>query len=144
MTSPQTAGKANPGSIAWDVGRRLLMVIALTLAFLLSATATIYLLFRSGDTRVPDVVGKSEIEAQQMAQQSGLRVKIVRREDAKVPANTVIETRPGPNSSVKKDSGITIIVSSGPPQTKSALRAPSRLRHPLRMVSAKHRKAAYG
>jgi len=94
------------------------MVIVLALAFSLSAIVTIYTLFRSGDTQVPNVVGRSQTEAQKLAEQAGLRVKIQMRNDASVPANSVIETRPGANSSVKKDSVLTIVVSSGP-QTKS-------------------------
>lgn len=94
------------------------MVIVLALAFFLSAIVTIYTLFRSGDTQVPNVVGRSQTEAQKLAEQAGLRVKIQMRNDAGVPANSVIETRPGANSSVKKDSVLTIVVSSGP-QTKS-------------------------
>ena len=94
------------------------MVIVLALAFSLSALITVYTLFRIGDTRVPDCVGRPEAEAQQMAEKAGLKVKIQRRNDATVPADTVIETRPGPNSSVKKDSNLTIIISSGPSQTK--------------------------
>ncbi len=98
------------------------MVVVLALAFFLSATLTIYTLFRSGDTRVPNVVGKTEVEAKTLAEQAGLKVKIQKRSDTAIPANTVIETRPGPNSSVKKDSGVTIVVSSGPPQTSGQLR----------------------
>jgi beta-lactam-binding protein with PASTA domain len=95
------------------------MVIVLALAFFMSATITIYTLFRIGDTRVPDVIGKTEAEAQKLAEKAGLKVKITRRNDPSVPTDTVIETRPGPNSSVKKDSNLSIIVSSGPSQTKS-------------------------
>jgi beta-lactam-binding protein with PASTA domain len=95
------------------------MVIVLALAFFMSATITIYMLFRIGDTRVPDVIGKTEAEAQKLAEKAGLKVKITRRTDPSVPTDTVIETRPGPNSSVKKDYNLTIIVSSGPSQTKS-------------------------
>jgi beta-lactam-binding protein with PASTA domain len=99
------------------------MVIVLALAFFLSAIVTIYTLFRSGDTQVPNVVGRSQTEAQKLAEQAGLRVKIQMRNDAAVPANSVIETRPGANSSVKKDSVLTIVVSSGP-QTKSEMVLP--------------------
>ncbi len=95
------------------------MVIVLALAFFMSATVTIYTLFRSGDTRVPNVIGRSETEAQQIALKAGLNVKIQRRSDDRIPPNTVIETRPGPNSSVKKESALTIVVSTGPVQTKS-------------------------
>ncbi len=93
--------------------------MVLGLAFILSATLTIYLMFRSGDTRVPDVIGKTEVEAKQMAQTAGLRVKIQRRSDANIPLNTVIETRPGPNASVKTDSILVIIISDGPQQANN-------------------------
>jgi len=119
MNTSRGAGRAEPGSIAWTISRRLGMVIILALAFFLSAIVTIYTLFRSGDTQVPNVVGRSQTEAQKLAEQAGLRVKIQLRNDTSVPANSVIETRPGPNSSVKKDSVLTIVVSSGPTQTRS-------------------------
>lgn len=118
MNSRQGASRAASGNIAWTLSRRLGMVIVLALAFFLSAIVTIYTLFRSGDTQVPNVVGRPQTEAQKLAEQAGLRVKIQMRNDAAVPANSVIETRPGANSSVKKDSVLTIVVSSGP-QTKS-------------------------
>lgn len=100
------------------------MVIVLALAFFLSAIVTIYTLFRSGDTEVPNLIGKPEAEAQKLAEQAGLRVKIQRRNDANVPANSVIETHPAATRSVKKDFEITIVVSSGPAQTKSQVMAP--------------------
>ena len=115
----------NSGGIVWTLSRRLGMVIVFTLAFFMSAIVTIYTLIRSGNTRVPNVVGKSETEAQQMAAKAGLVVRIQRRSDDKIPENTVIETRPLPDMSVKKDSSLTIVVSSGPPQQKSEIeRAP--------------------
>ncbi len=100
------------------------MVIVLALAFFLSAIITIYTLFRIGDTQVPDVVGRSQAEAQQMAEKAGLKVSILPRPDDKAPANTVFRTDPAPNSSVKKDSILKIYVSTGPPQNKSELNAP--------------------
>lgn len=126
MSTSRSAGRAEPGSIAWTISRRLGMVIVLVLAFSLSAIVTIYTLFRSGNTEVPNVVGRPEAEAQKLAEQAGLRVKIQRRNDSSVAPNSVIETRPGPKSSVKKDSVLTIVVSSGPVQTKSQVVAPSR------------------
>jgi len=100
------------------------MVVILALAFILSATITIYLMFRSGETRVPNVVGKSEAEAVKIAEGAGLKVRLVRRADETIPTNTVIETRPQPNASVKRDSGLTVIISTGPAQTRSQLIIP--------------------
>ena len=119
MSSQRSASRPEARNIAWTISRRVGMVIVLALAFFMSALITIYTLFRSGDTRVPDVIGKTEVEAQKLAERAGLKVRITRRSDPSIPTDTVIETRPGPNSSVKKDSSFTIIVSSGPSQTKS-------------------------
>lgn len=138
MSTSRGAGRSEPGNIAWTISRRLGMVIVLALAFSLSAIVTIYTLFRSGNTEVPNVVGKPEAEAQKLAEQAGLRVKIQRRSDSSVTPNSVIETRPGPRASVKKDSVLTIVVSSGPVQTQSQATAPSRLspgrRHRVRTL----------
>ena len=126
MSTARGTGRAEGSDIAWTISRRLGMVIVLALAFSLSAIVTIYTLFRSGNTEVPNVVGRPEAEAQKLAEQAGLRVRIQRRSDSTVNPNLVIETRPGPNSSVKKDSVLTLVVSSGPVQTKSQVVLPAR------------------
>jgi beta-lactam-binding protein with PASTA domain len=121
MARPTVGDPAKPETITWTITRRLGMVVVLILAFIISAVVTIYTLFRAGDTRVPNLIGRQEAEAHRMAEQAGLRVKIQRREDA-TAAGTVIETRPGPSSSVKKDSNLTIVISNGQAQKKSELR----------------------
>ncbi|MFL6275945.1 MAG: PASTA domain-containing protein [Blastocatellia bacterium] len=118
MSTSTTGNHPAARSIAWTLTRRIGMVIVLALAFFLSATITIYTLFRIGDTRVPDCIGKPEAEAQKLAEHAGLKVKVTRRNDA-APADTVIETRPGPNASVKKDSTVNIIVSAGPAKSEN-------------------------
>ena len=125
--------------ILWTISRRLAMVIVLAFAFVLSATLTIYILFRSGDTRVPNLIGKPEAEAQKIAEKAGLRVKIQRRTDTSAPDGSVIETRPSQNSSVKKDSNLTIVVSSGPVQTKSELHLRGMLRANSFVASRRNR-----
>lgn len=122
MSSRQAKQGVEASSIAWTISRRLGMVIILALAFFLSATITIYTLFRIGDTQVPDVIGRSQAEAQQMAEKAGLKVSVLPRADEKAPANTVFRTDPAPNSSVKKDSVVKLYVSTGPPQNKSELK----------------------
>jgi hypothetical protein len=123
MSSTNTGSHPAATSIAWTITRRIGMVIVLALAFFLSATITIYTLFRIGDTRVPDVVGKPEAEAQKLAEKAGLKVRVTRRNDT-APADTVIETRPGPNASVKKDSTLSIVVSAGPAKSDNRFPVP--------------------
>jgi hypothetical protein len=123
MFPGKMTNRPEAGGIAWTLSRRLAMVVVLGLAFLLSATVTIISLFRSGVTYVPNVIGRSETEAQKMIEQAGLEVRVQRRTDP-APANTVIDINRPPNSSVKKGFTVTIVVSSGPAQTKSELRVP--------------------
>jgi hypothetical protein len=120
MNSQENAEPVSTGGIIWTIARRLSMVVVLTLAFFLSAVVTIYIMFRSGNTRVPDVVGKTEVEAKGLLEAGKFEIKIQRRADD-APLNTVIETRPAPHSSVKTNSLVTIVVSSGPAQNKSQL-----------------------
>lgn len=107
------------GNIVWTLTRRLAMVIVLVLAFVMSATVTIYVVFRGGNTRVPDVLGKSESEAKKIIESGQLEFRVQRRNDDNTPLNTVIETRPAANSAVKKNSVVTVVISNGPTQTKS-------------------------
>ena len=120
MNSRVQAQRADTQGIIWTLSRRILMVVALTLAFFLSALLTIFIMFRGGDTRVPDVIGKTEVEAKSLMEASKFEIKIQRRADD-TPMNTVIETRPAPNSSVKTNSVVTLVVSSGPAQNKSQI-----------------------
>ncbi|MFY9609241.1 MAG: PASTA domain-containing protein [Blastocatellia bacterium] len=123
MSSAKRPSRVEAGGIAWTISRRLATVVVLGLAFLLSATVTIISLFRSGVTYVPDVIGRSETEAQKMIEQAGLEVRVQRRSDP-APANTVIDINRPPNSSLKKGFTITIVVSNGPAQTTGELRPP--------------------
>ena len=119
MNSQQNAERASTGGILITLVRRLSMVVVLTLAFFLSAIITIYIMFRSGDTRVPDIIGKNEGEAKSILEAGKFEIRIQRRADD-APVNTVIETRPAPNSAVKTNSLVIIVVSAGP-QNKSQL-----------------------
>src|SRR5690349_19685493 len=111
MSSSQTTQRATTSTIVWTITRRLAMVVVLILAFILSAAITIYIIFRGGDTRLPNVIGKTEGEARSILDQQKFDIHIQRRNDEKIPANTVIETRPTPDSSVKKNSMVTVVVS---------------------------------
>src|SRR5262245_1413976 len=81
MNAQQNEERAGAGGIIWTLSRRLLMVIALILAFFLSAVITIYIMFRSGNTHIPDVIGKQETEAKSIMEAGKFEVRIQRRND---------------------------------------------------------------
>ncbi len=122
-TARATAKPASTGNIVWTLARRLAMVIVLALAFILSAAVTIYVVFRGGNTRVPDVLGKTETDAKKIIESGQLEFRVQRRNDDSVPMNQVIETRPAANSAVKKNSVVTVVISNGPGQIKSQVEA---------------------
>jgi len=64
---------------------------------------------------VPDVQGKSLLEAERSLSQSGLRWSVVaERDDDLVPANHVIEQDPPPGETVRQGRSIELTVSRGP------------------------------
>src|SRR5829696_4347261 len=98
MASSRQVAQADKENIAWSIARKLGMVVVLVLVFIVSATVTVFLLIRTGDTRVPkEIIDRPETEAQQIVQKAGLRVNVVRLNDDH-PANTVFRTDPPPGA----------------------------------------------
>src|SRR6478609_3433224 len=65
---------------------------------------------------VPDVSGKSQVDATQVLANAGFRVAATTESSANVPSGNVIRTQPAAGSEAAKDSTITIVISSGPKQ----------------------------
>jgi beta-lactam-binding protein with PASTA domain len=64
---------------------------------------------------VPNLVGKSAIEAQQLAQEAGLELKVKNQiHSDRFPANTVIEQWPRDGMTVKQGQSVQVNVSLGP------------------------------
>jgi hypothetical protein len=61
-----------------------------------------------------DLIGLTEDEARQKLTDAGLRVQVVRREDATMAPGTVIEANPGPGSQVDENSVVRIVVATAP------------------------------
>jgi hypothetical protein len=65
--------------------------------------------------KVPDdLVGLTEEEARQRLTDAGLRVQVVRREDATMAPGTVLDSEPGPGSDVEPNSVVRIVVATAP------------------------------
>jgi hypothetical protein len=61
-----------------------------------------------------DLIGLTEEEARQRLTDAGLRVQVVRREDATMAPGTVLEADPGPGSEVEDNSVVRIVVATAP------------------------------
>jgi serine/threonine-protein kinase len=102
--------------------RRLLTMGILVAAFFLSAAGVAYLALRGRTVQVPDVIGKTESQAESVLSDSGLRmdVRSHTRHD-KIPANAVSDQSPAPGTTVKTGQLVRVSVSLGPQtQTKPA------------------------
>jgi len=97
------------------VARRLLLLGALVVTFAVSAMLTIYVLFQSGEVKVPNVVGMSQADAEKAVTRAGLQFKVRRQHfDLDVPAGSVTEQDPAPGFPVKVGFDVKLDVSKGP------------------------------
>jgi serine/threonine-protein kinase len=69
----------------------------------------------SGQVVVPDVTGATVGDATQTLKAQGLKVgQVIRQQSDSVPVDVVIKTQPGAGTSVGRNFGVVLIVSSGP------------------------------
>lgn len=90
-----------------------ILAVILMLGFFAGAFLSFGKFWSSAELNVPDVVGKSSVVAQQMLEDSNLRVKIVESNDDSVPAGEVISQYPEAGSRVKEQRLVTITISKG-------------------------------
>ena len=81
--------------------------------FLLSALIYGLVGYSSGDIAVPDVKGKTLVEAEAILKDNNLDFNLKEEFDAKVPTGTVIKQSPGAGSHVKAGRKIQLTVSKG-------------------------------
>ncbi len=89
------------------------LAVILMFGFFIGAFLSFGKFWSSAELNVPDVVGKSSVVAQQMLEDSNLRVKIVESNDDSVPAGEVISQYPEAGARVKEQRLVTITISKG-------------------------------
>ncbi len=100
------------------IARRLLLLGALAVTFVVSAMLTIYLLFQAGEVRVPNIVGMSQVDAERAIAKAGLTFKLRRQHfDGDVPAGSVTVQDPQAGFPVKVGFDVKVDVSKGPDPT---------------------------
>jgi serine/threonine-protein kinase len=103
----------------WSVGRILLVVCALGGTFLLFFGVALRVALRAREVQVPVLVGKSVNDASQSLGALGLTLKIdsVRRSDADVPPNRIMQQDPPAGAAARKQRSIRVWLSAGPRTT---------------------------
>lgn len=94
--------------------KRLLMVAILAGVFGVSAGAVMYLALRGRTVEVPNVLGKTETEAETELDGAGLKMKVKNREhNNRYPQNAVSDQSPPPGTTVKSGQLVRVSVSLG-------------------------------
>lgn len=117
-----------------SIGKQLLsalgklgIVIGIACAFFLGLTGTVYLSLKSPEVKVPDLVGKDMVNAEDILYHVGLNI---RRRTTKyspdVKPNVVLDQLPRPGEVVKEGQTIAVVVSRAPMEgeAQAAAQAP--------------------
>lgn len=101
--------------------RRLSIVIAIAIVFVFGLATTVYLSLRSPEVRVPDVVGKDRLEAENILGDAGLNFRVrAYRPSSEVNAETVVFQLPRPGEVVKAGQTVAMDLSRGVKEGESS------------------------
>lgn len=102
----------NKATGALSVVRRLVIVIAIAIVFVLGLATTVFLSLRSPEVKVPDVVGKERSEAERVLGDAGLNFRVrATRPSSQVKADTVLFQLPRGGEVVKVGQTVAMDVS---------------------------------
>ena len=104
-----------------SVLRKLLIVLAIGVVFLLGMVTTVYLSLRSPTVNVPDIVGKDRLVAENELQAAGLNFRIrAARPSRQVKADTVMFQLPRAGESVKAGQTVAVDIARVPKEGEAS------------------------
>jgi beta-lactam-binding protein with PASTA domain len=94
------------------IGSRLTVVITVAIAFLLGVTGTIYLSLKSPEVKVPEIVGKDMVSAEDTLNHAGLNIrKRTSRFSPGTQPNVVLDQIPKAGEVVKEGQTVAVVIS---------------------------------
>ncbi|SKA92376.1 serine/threonine protein kinase [Caloramator quimbayensis] len=98
-------------------------IIAALTIFILSLSAGVLIysynkFFVVKDVKVPSIIGLNEDEARKVLESKKLNMEVANRVSDKKPAGEVIRTYPAENTTVKQNSTVRVVISTGPKEVK--------------------------
>jgi hypothetical protein len=94
---------------------KLVLIIVIGVAFLFGLTSTVYLSLRSSEVKVPDVVGKDRLTAENALADSGLNIRVrATRPSADAKPDTILMQVPRAGEKVKAGQTVAVDVSRVP------------------------------
>ena len=111
----------NKATGALSVVRRLIIVIAIAIVFVLGLATTVFLSLRSPEVKVPEVVGKERSEAERVLGDAGLNFRVrATRPSSQVKADTVLFQLPRGGEVVKVGQTVALDVSRPPKEGEAS------------------------
>ncbi|HEV7684612.1 MAG TPA: PASTA domain-containing protein [Pyrinomonadaceae bacterium] len=102
----------NKANGALSVIRRLVIVIAIAIVFVLGLATTVFLSLRSPEVKVPDVMGKDRFEAERVLGDAGLNFRVrATRPSSQVKTDTVLFQVPKGGEVVKVGQTVAMDIS---------------------------------
>lgn len=106
--------------------RKVLIIIAIAIAFLFGLTGTVYLSLRVREVRVPDIVGKEYSAGESALESAGLHIrKRGTRPSTERPPNTILDQVPHAGEVVKVGQTVAVDVTRSPNEGESGVAAPA-------------------
>lgn len=104
-----------------SVFRRLIIVVAIAIVFVLGLATTVFLSLRSPEVKVPDVVGKERSEAERVLGEAGLNFRVRKTPPSnQVKADTVLFQVPSGGEVVKVGQTVAMDVSRPPKEGEAS------------------------
>jgi len=95
-----------------SIFRSITIVIAIAVVFLFGVATTVYLSLRSPEVKVPNVVGKNRLDAEQILADADLKFRVrASRPSNQAPRDTVLFQLPRPGEVVKAGQTVAIDIS---------------------------------
>jgi hypothetical protein len=100
------------------------IIIGIAVAFIFGLAGTVYLSLRSSEVKVPDVVGKDRLTAENALADSGLNIRVrATRPSADAKPDTILMQVPHPGEMVKAGQTVAVDVSRVPKQGEASINA---------------------
>jgi len=107
------------GKFALSAAGKVGIVLAVVAAFVFGMLATVYLSLRTSEVKVPDVLGKDRLTAENMLDEAGLKLRVRGQRPSGERPDTVLSQLPEAGQVVKVGIPVAVEVSRAPKEGES-------------------------
>jgi beta-lactam-binding protein with PASTA domain len=107
------------GRLALSAAGKVGIVLAVIAAFIFGMLATVYLSLRTAEVKVPDVLGKDRLTAENMLDEAGLKIRVRGARASAERPDTVLSQLPEAGQIVKVGIPVAVEISRAPKEGES-------------------------